>query len=155
MIILQTVGLLGRVINSSQGLYLNAGWHKHRINEYTHQTSMPWVGFVATIPESERVKTVHALDRSATVTGTTTCTNTTIIIVNIGLRVRTRHVRDSSVFSVCTSVKHCPFARCAHAANVGVNTAIYLNSDQFLWTSFINTSIGFFLPSYPWHFYTF
>jgi hypothetical protein len=30
---------------------------------------MPWVGFDPTIPASERVKTVHALDRSATVTG--------------------------------------------------------------------------------------
>jgi hypothetical protein len=30
---------------------------------------MPWVGFEYTIPASERAKTVHALDRSATVTG--------------------------------------------------------------------------------------
>jgi hypothetical protein len=30
---------------------------------------MPWVGFEHTVPASERVKTVHALDRSATVTG--------------------------------------------------------------------------------------
>jgi hypothetical protein len=30
---------------------------------------MPWVGFEPTIPGSERAKTVHALDRSATVTG--------------------------------------------------------------------------------------
>jgi hypothetical protein len=29
---LQTVGLLGRVISSSQDLYLNTGKHKHRIN---------------------------------------------------------------------------------------------------------------------------
>jgi hypothetical protein len=69
MIILQTVGLLGRVISSSQGLYLNIAQHKHRINTYTHQTSMSWVGFELTIPASERAKTVHALDRSATVTG--------------------------------------------------------------------------------------
>jgi hypothetical protein len=60
MIILQTVGLLGRVISSSQGLYLNTG---------QHQTSMPCVGFERTIPASERAKTVHTLDRSATVTG--------------------------------------------------------------------------------------
>jgi hypothetical protein len=32
---------------------------------------MPWVGFETTIPASERAKTVHALDRSATVTGKT------------------------------------------------------------------------------------
>jgi hypothetical protein len=31
---LQTVGLLGRVISPSQGLYLNTGQHKHRINAY-------------------------------------------------------------------------------------------------------------------------
>jgi hypothetical protein len=65
----QTVGLLGRVISSSQGRYLNAGQHKHRINTYTHQKSMPWVGFEPTIPVLERANTVHALDRAATVTG--------------------------------------------------------------------------------------
>jgi hypothetical protein len=36
---------------------------------HTHQTSMPFVGFEPRIPVSERAKTVHALDRSATVTG--------------------------------------------------------------------------------------
>jgi hypothetical protein len=30
---------------------------------------MPWVGFESTIPASERAKTVHALDRAATVIG--------------------------------------------------------------------------------------
>jgi hypothetical protein len=69
LIILQTVRLLGRVIRSSQGLYLNTGQHKYRINAYTQQTSMPCVRFEPTIPASERAKTVHALDRSATVTG--------------------------------------------------------------------------------------
>jgi hypothetical protein len=37
----QTVGLVGRVISPSQGPYLNIGQHKHRINAYIHQTSMP------------------------------------------------------------------------------------------------------------------
>jgi hypothetical protein len=37
----QAVGLLGRVISPSQGCYLNTGQHKHRMNAYTHQTSMP------------------------------------------------------------------------------------------------------------------
>jgi hypothetical protein len=37
----QTVGLLRRVIGPSKGRYLNTGQHKHRINAYTHQTSMP------------------------------------------------------------------------------------------------------------------
>jgi hypothetical protein len=30
---------------------------------------MPWVGFVSTISASERAKTAHTLDRSATVSG--------------------------------------------------------------------------------------
>jgi hypothetical protein len=64
----QTVELLGRVIISSQGLYLNTGQHRYRINTYTHQISMPWVGFEPTITVSERAKTVHALDRAAIVT---------------------------------------------------------------------------------------
>jgi hypothetical protein len=67
LVILQTVGLLGRVISLSQGRYLNTGQHKHRIN--TYQTSMPCVAFETTIPTSERAKAVHALDRSATLTG--------------------------------------------------------------------------------------
>jgi hypothetical protein len=71
MIISQTVGLLGRVISLSKGLYLNTGQHKYRINTYTYQTSMPCVGFEPTIPASERAKTVHALHCSATVTGLT------------------------------------------------------------------------------------
>jgi hypothetical protein len=69
IIFLQRVGLLGRVISSSQCLYLNTGQYKHIINVYTYQTFMPWVGFDPTIPASEREKTVHALDRAATVTG--------------------------------------------------------------------------------------
>jgi hypothetical protein len=64
----QTVGLLGRVITPSQGLYLHTGQHKHRINAHT-QTSMRRVGFEPMIPASERAKTVRALDRSATVIG--------------------------------------------------------------------------------------
>jgi hypothetical protein len=69
----QTVELLGRVIGPSQGRYLNTGQPKHRINAYTHQTSMPWVWFESTIPASERAKAVRALDRAAAVTGKTSC----------------------------------------------------------------------------------
>jgi hypothetical protein len=58
----QTVGLLGR-IRPSQSRYLNTGQHKHKMNAYTHRTSVPWVGFSPTIPGSERAKSVHALDR--------------------------------------------------------------------------------------------
>jgi hypothetical protein len=36
----QAVGLLGRVISSSQGRYLNSGQHKHRTNAYTHKISI-------------------------------------------------------------------------------------------------------------------
>jgi hypothetical protein len=48
---------------------------KHRTTQtqnkhiHTHQTSIPCVGFEPTIPASERAKTVHALERSVTVTG--------------------------------------------------------------------------------------
>jgi hypothetical protein len=37
----KTVGLLGRATSPSQGRYLNTGQHKHRINAYTQQTSVP------------------------------------------------------------------------------------------------------------------
>jgi hypothetical protein len=63
-----SVGLLGQVISSSQGLYLYRNTEK-RTYTHKHQTPMPWVGLEPTIPASERAKTVHALDRSATVTG--------------------------------------------------------------------------------------
>jgi hypothetical protein len=64
----KSVGLLGRGINPSQGRYLHTGQHKHK-NKRT-QTSMPQVGSEPTIPVFERAKTVHALDRAATVIGT-------------------------------------------------------------------------------------
>jgi hypothetical protein len=58
LIVRQSVGLLGQGISLSLGRrYL----HKHR------QTYIPWVGFEPTIPVFERAKTVHALDRAATV----------------------------------------------------------------------------------------
>jgi hypothetical protein len=78
----QSVGLLGRVIGPSQGLYLNTGQHKHRktrarahthththTHTHIHQTSIPYVGFEPTITATKRAKRVHALDLSATVTG--------------------------------------------------------------------------------------
>jgi hypothetical protein len=37
----QAAKLTGRVISPSQSRYLNTGQQKHRINSYTHQTSMP------------------------------------------------------------------------------------------------------------------
>jgi hypothetical protein len=62
----EMVGLLGQGISPSQGRYLHTGQHKQ--NKRT-ETSIPQVGFEPTIPVFERAKTVHALDRSATVTG--------------------------------------------------------------------------------------
>jgi hypothetical protein len=61
-IILQKVGLLGRIISSSQGLCLNTGQYKHR-NIHT------LCGIRTHDPASERAKTVCALDSSASVTG--------------------------------------------------------------------------------------
>jgi hypothetical protein len=45
LILRETVWLLGRGISPTQGRYLHTGQHKHRIITYTHQTSMPCVGF--------------------------------------------------------------------------------------------------------------
>jgi hypothetical protein len=49
------------VISPSQGRYLAQTQNKHK------QASTPRVGFEPTIPEFERAKTVHALDRATTV----------------------------------------------------------------------------------------
>jgi hypothetical protein len=53
----------------SQGLYLYTNTEK-RTYIHKHQIFMPWVGFEPTIPASEQPKTVHVLDRQATVIGT-------------------------------------------------------------------------------------
>jgi hypothetical protein len=98
---LQTVGLLGRVVSSSQGLYLNTGQHKNRINTYTHQISMSCLGLEPTISASERAKTVHALDRSATVTGPNRygSTNFTWRVTAMYLMIRgKRFTRSSCVY---------------------------------------------------------
>jgi hypothetical protein len=62
----ESVGLLGRGISPSQGLCLHTGQHKHNKRTYT---SVCGVGFKPTTPVFERAKTVHALDRAATVMG--------------------------------------------------------------------------------------
>jgi hypothetical protein len=56
-----SVGLLGRMISPSQGRYLTQTQNK--------QTSTPGVGLEPTIPAFELAKTVHVLDRAATVIG--------------------------------------------------------------------------------------
>jgi hypothetical protein len=60
----QSVRLLGRESSPSQGRYLHIEQHKHG---KTHTDIMPQVGFEPMIPVLERTKTVHALDRAATV----------------------------------------------------------------------------------------
>jgi hypothetical protein len=83
----QLVGLFGLGIRRSQGLYLHTEQHKHRIN--THNTNIHASSGILTHDPSvraseessclrprgycdrlasERAKTVHALDRAATVT---------------------------------------------------------------------------------------
>jgi hypothetical protein len=73
MIVLQAVGLPGRVISS-----LARPLPKHRttqtqINAYTHIKHPCLVFFEPTIQAFERKKIVHALDRSVTVTGMYGC----------------------------------------------------------------------------------
>jgi hypothetical protein len=58
---------LDRGISKPQGRYLRTGQQKTQ-NKLT-QTSMPQMGFEPTIPAFEREKTVHALDRAASVVG--------------------------------------------------------------------------------------
>jgi hypothetical protein len=65
LIYTQLVALLGRGMSPSQGRYL----HTTQTQNKRTQTSMPLVGFEATNSVLERAKTVHALDRSATVIG--------------------------------------------------------------------------------------
>jgi hypothetical protein len=66
LILIQSVGLLGRGISPSQGRYLR---RTTQIQNKLTQTSMPWVGFEPSIPAVERAKTVCDLDRAATVDG--------------------------------------------------------------------------------------
>jgi hypothetical protein len=49
----ETVGLLGRVINSSQGRYLNTGQHKHR-NKHTHTPNIHALSGIRTHDPSVR-----------------------------------------------------------------------------------------------------
>jgi hypothetical protein len=52
-------------MSPSQGRYLHTGQGQTQIKSI--QTSIPQVAFELTIPAFEREKTVHALDRAATV----------------------------------------------------------------------------------------
>jgi hypothetical protein len=89
----QSVGLLGRVISSSQGLYLYTNTEKRTPNTNTKHPCPEWDSNLRSrrlrkgrqfMPHtaryrdrlaSERAKTVHAPHHSATVTGTLFCSN--------------------------------------------------------------------------------
>jgi hypothetical protein len=62
----QSVTLVGRGISPKQGWYL---YRTTQTQNKRRQTSMPWVGFETTIPEFERAKIFHGLDRAAIVNG--------------------------------------------------------------------------------------
>jgi hypothetical protein len=64
----QTVGHLGRVISLSQGRYLNTG-HSQTQNNRIHISNIHALSGIRTHDPSVRAKTVHAVDRAATVTG--------------------------------------------------------------------------------------
>jgi hypothetical protein len=65
---------------------------------------MPCVGFETTIPSSERAKSVHASDRSATVTGNATFTYIHLINVhpfwpkNLGFENNERGKNETSTY---------------------------------------------------------
>jgi hypothetical protein len=61
------IGLLGRGISPSQGRTCTQ--NTTQTQNKLKQASMPQVEFEPTIPACERVKTVHALDRAATLIG--------------------------------------------------------------------------------------
>jgi hypothetical protein len=67
LIYTQSVGLLGRGISPSQSCYLHTEQQKHIINAHRHPR-LEW-NSNPRFPVFERAKTVHALDRAATVTG--------------------------------------------------------------------------------------
>jgi hypothetical protein len=103
-----------RVIGPSQGLYLNTGQQKHSIT-HTLKTSMPEVGFELTITASERAKTVHALERSASnhlrIVNTSNydsliklhTTNITVTTAHINSSVFTRRFLVTDFNTVCLS----------------------------------------------------
>jgi hypothetical protein len=64
----QSVGLIGR---GDRPVARPLPTHRTTQTESTHtmQISMSWVGFKPTIPAFKRAKTVHALDRAASVIG--------------------------------------------------------------------------------------
>jgi hypothetical protein len=62
----QSVEPLGRVISSSQGLYLYTNTQKRTYKTNHKHPCCEW--FEPTVPASARVKRVHVLDRSATAT---------------------------------------------------------------------------------------
>jgi hypothetical protein len=79
MFFTQTVGLLGRLISSSQGRYLHTGQHKHRIKAHTdiHASS----GIRSHDPS---LRASEALDRAATVIGASIF-RASLFLPNVGI----------------------------------------------------------------------
>jgi hypothetical protein len=95
----ELVGLLGRVIGPTQGLYLHTGQHN---TEKRRHTSMPRAGFKSAISTSERPKTVLASDRSAIETGLNE--NSVQYFSTHVSHMRSLTVQVTDVLSHCTSI---------------------------------------------------
>jgi hypothetical protein len=68
-------------------------------NKHT-QTFMPWVGFEPTITGLEGVKTVHALDRAATVIGTQDSAHKIIIMIRSFIELKQLHMQKKPTLSL-------------------------------------------------------
>jgi hypothetical protein len=64
---------------------------------------MTWVGFEFTIPGSDRPKTVHALDRSATVTGS--LKKLALVTINKGSNTELLFITENKI-TVCWGVNN-------------------------------------------------
>jgi hypothetical protein len=102
----QSVGLLGCGFRPSQGrslpTHMTAQTQNTRI-----QTSMPHMGFEATIPASERAKTIHALDSAATVIGILPCRELRTVTIRVVRIVRLRAYMILHQFDITVSSVYC------------------------------------------------
>jgi hypothetical protein len=88
LIYIQSVGLLGRVISPSQGLYLYTEQHKHSINAYTNiHTSSRFRTYDPSVPASEDSSCLRPLgyrDRPLSLIAPTYITSIHIETVHFG-----------------------------------------------------------------------
>jgi hypothetical protein len=127
---------------------------------------MPRIGFEPTIKSSERAKTVHILDRSATVTGILRYTPTQIessSLNSIRMDYQNRENfsgTDSIVLvftclilaSILFELRDAWAGRCSGLIGLGRRTKIIENPDQF-WILIRRTTCGFMHPlphTPPW-----